>query len=96
MIPASIIALLSLSTAIGLFREARKKSNPYYRLRWACMAFPFLYEMAIYAWVELWNPAADVRAPFIRSGFFVIVLCATFYFTLDLLEDLGVIRRQDG
>lgn len=88
MIPAWIVALFSLTTAVGLLREAQKKTQPHYKARWACMSLPFFYQTGVYLWVYLLNPPLTAFAPFARSGYFIIALTASFYFLLDLIHDI--------
>lgn len=96
MIPAWVVALFSFTTGAFLMYEARKKNIKLYRDRWMFMSLPFFYEAAIYLWVELFNPDVELRAQFIRGGYFSIIFAATLYFIQDLIVDAKDYWRRRG
>lgn len=94
MIPAWIVALFSFTTAAGLLREAYKKIVPHYRARWACMSLPFVYQGGVYACIQIFNPPIEVFTIFVRAGTLTIILTASFYFLLDLIDDIKSHRSR--
>ena len=93
-LPAWVVGLLSLTTAIGLFREASKKKARYYKLRWCGIAALFLEQAITYFWVVFFDPSADLRAFPLRIGNTSIVLLATIYFSIDAANDFRVYWRR--
>lgn len=97
MIPAWVVALFSFTTGAFLIYESRKKNIKLYRDRWLFMSLPFFYESAIYLWVEWYSIDLELRAQFIRGGYFSIVLAATLYFIQDVIVDIkDYWRRHSG
>lgn len=87
MIHPLIVAFFSLTTAIGLVREATKKKTWYMRLRWFLMAWPFVW--CAVAYYESWDQNASFEqiSPWIRGGVLAITFLATLYFGADAIED---------
>lgn len=88
MVPFFAVSICAFFTALGLFRESKKKTSAYYRARWAFMSLPFLYCGILYGIQLFVNIPLELFSPLARAGLFSIVLTASIFFLIDLCDEI--------
>lgn len=93
MLPAWIVAVVYVLAAAGLIFEAGQKeqmNTPLYRLRWAFMSLPFLWQGIVYVIIQFANPDNDWKANWGRWGNFGVAFPVAVYFVWTVGKPLIV------